>query len=332
MSESFDVYVAHDAGDAAAAEALCAALDARGCEVAAGVLLAPGDFVDGLADAQRHSRLTAALVGGGAGDHYTLDAVARAVEQVGEGRYTVVPVILPAAQGRTLPYGLKRVVPLVVGPGGMEDVAEVLAARLRVRPPGDEAPAGGGGRRWRVVGALGALGAVIVAGAVGLWLWMGDGAGDARRAGDGRRSDAGRGVDAAVDVGRDAAVDVGRGDVGQGGVERGDAAMVTPDAEVRRPVARPTARVPDGSPVAVDARVPAPRPSGVGRCEGDRSCALRGPGAARLRRDDVVCLTDRRAGGPTCVVDAAGPVVKCDRLDRFQRESLGEVSWVLCPE
>ncbi len=348
MSERFDVYVAHDAGDAAAAEALCAALEARGARVAAGVLLAPGDVIDGLGEAQRHSRLTAALVGGGPGDHYTLDAVARAVAQVGEGRHTVVPVILPAAQGQ-VPFGLLRVVPLEVGPGGMDAVAEALAARLRLRRPAaagaldggppvvEEAGAGGGGGRGWAVGVA----AAVVAGAVGLWLWVGDGPGDGRRAGHGRLSvDAGRVVEGGAG-GRDAAVEGGQGEAGQRGVEQDEAgqgqagqgggAGAPPDAVVERRPAPPPPP-PDAQAAPADAGAPRRALSGAGRCGDDRSCALRGPGAEGLRRDDVVCLTDRRARGPTCVVDAAGAVVKCDRHDRFQREPLGEVSWVLCPE
>ncbi len=138
MSEELDVYVAHDPADTEAARDLCAALAARGCRVAAGALLDPGDFSDSLGDDQRRSRLTAVLVGGGPRDHYTLESVAQAIDQIAEGRHAVVPVLLPDADARP-PYGLRRFHPLRIGSGGLGAAADVLAERLNIRPP-PEAP------------------------------------------------------------------------------------------------------------------------------------------------------------------------------------------------
>lgn len=316
----FDVYIAHDPADEPAARSLCDALRERRCRVSAAALLQPGDFVDQLTEAQRYSRLTVVMIGAGEHDHYTLDAVARAIDQLREGRHVVVPLILEAAAGRSLPYGLRRLVPMTLDESGLDGAAQALAEKLNVCPPPPDAPDGSlrpaPGRRGPLTLAL--IVSIILGVAAVVW----------------------KIADPAETLDTSAEASAVKDDVAVkehpptppadamviSGQAEGAAASSPPRPETKALRPKQPASTPDVGP----ATPPEPA-SGIGTCSPDGRCTLAKAGA--LLAEARVCLSAPAvAQRPTCIVETPGTSATCVRRDRFHRVALVEIGWTHCPD
>lgn len=153
--DPIDFFIIHASGDTSAAVAIRDGLKTlgRSCFMPADDLL-PGEAGDEIIPRALHmARLVLILVSSsGATQHEQAEQICRAVDGHREGRQRVVPVLLD--ESPAIPYGLRRLTPLVVTGGDLSMAAQSLAGLLRPDDIDRSARYGCWGR-WRPLSPMG---------------------------------------------------------------------------------------------------------------------------------------------------------------------------------